>query len=289
MGLIFGLWLVACAGVVYGLYLRKREGERRVADLIADLEREAGLNELPRAGGSAAERARGLVSAASLRTYEQKLLWAGRPYGLDGGQFAALKLVTAVALPALIPVLALFQMSSATFLAMAFAALAGFILPDVWLGARLAQRQRMVAEELPLFTDLVATAIGAGLPMADAVRRVAADVPGIVAREFLRAVQEMAAGKPRMEAWRDLIARVPGDEVRTIVNAIMNAEQFGTSVAEILRYQVQQIRLFKQQEAQRIAQATTVKMRIPMLLLILVPFMVLLLGPALLQIAKLLL
>jgi hypothetical protein len=47
--------------------------------------------------------------------------------------------------------------------------------------------------------------------------------------------------------------------------------------------------LFKQQEAQRIAQAATVKMRIPMLLLILVPFMVLLLGPALLQIGQLLL
>ncbi|HYG59990.1 MAG TPA: type II secretion system F family protein [Symbiobacteriaceae bacterium] len=289
MTLIGMLMLVACAGSVYAAYVMKKEKERRVAALIVAMESEAQTHhrEDPAPPGWAFLKR--LLPAEKLAAYERKLLWAGRPYGMDAGHFVSYKLMGALGLPMLVPLITLFQMNGNTFLIMLLAALAGFILPDVWLNARVAERQRMVAEELPLFADLVATAVSAGLPLTEAVRKVAADAPGLVAREFLRAVQEMAAGKPRQQAWRDLVDRVPGDDFRVIVNAIMQAEQYGTSVAEIIRYQVQQIRLFKQQEAQRIAQSVTVKMRIPMLLLILLPFMVLLLGPALLQLAELLL
>jgi tight adherence protein C len=274
--------LVACAGSIYGAYVIKKERERRAADLIRALESENAEAPSPLQG------IRRFMPSSMLAAYDQKLLWAGRPYGLDGPTFVGVKVVAAVGLPLLISLMTLFQLGSMAVMVVGFGGIAGFVLPDVWLGAKLSGRRQQVAEELPLFADLIATAVSAGLPLTEAVRRVSADAPGLVAREFLRAVQEMAAGKPRAQAWRDLTDRVPGDDLRVIVNAIMQAEQYGTSVSEIIRYQVQQIRLFKQQDAQRIAQATTVKMRIPMLLLILFPFMVLLLGPALLQIAKLL-
>jgi tight adherence protein C len=287
--IIFVLMLVACAGTVYGAYLMKREKERRVADLIHALEAEQ-----QQPGEAAAATAPGRLGGLSrflpanmIAGYEQKLLWVGRPYGLDAAQFVAIKVAAALTLPLLISVMTLFRLGPEGVFMMMITGFAGFIGPDVWLNARVGRRRQLVAEEMPLFADLIATAVSAGLPLTEAVRRVAADAPGLVAREFLRAVQEMAAGKPRAQAWRDLIDRVPGEDLRVIVNAIMQAEQYGTSVAEIIRYQIQQIRLFKQQEAQRIAQQTTVKMRVPMLLLILLPFMVLLLGPALLQIAQL--
>lgn len=287
--LLIGILVVlACAGGIYGSHLLKRSTQRQMAELIERMEQEAGLRndpareELERSGPLAR-----WMPSAMLRSYDQQLLWAGRPYGLDGSQFISLKLVLAVLLPTMMPVL-LFRLDSTTVMLMLIAGVAGFIMPDVLLNSLVASRTRQVAEELPLFADLVATAVSAGLSLTEAVRRVAADAPGLVAREFLRAVQEMAAGKPRQQAWRDLIDRVPGDDLRVIVSAIMQAEQYGTSVSDLLRYQVQQIRLFKQQEAQRIAQATTVRMRVPMLLFILVPFMMLLLGPALLQILQLL-
>lgn len=204
----------------------------------------------------------GLLRRFRLDTYEEQLRWAGRPLGLDAAQVVILKLVLAVALPVLL--LGLGDLGALTLPALLLGGLAGFLAPDVWLTGKVAERRRMVAEELPLFADLVAAAVSAGLPLTEAVRRVAADAPGLVAREFLRTVQEMAAGRQRQEAWRDLTARLPGEELRSVVGAIMQAEQYGTSVADLLRYQVQQIRLFKQQEAQRIAQTVTVKMRIPM-------------------------
>ncbi|HYF95730.1 MAG TPA: type II secretion system F family protein [Symbiobacteriaceae bacterium] len=289
MALIFVLMLVACTGAVYGAYLMKKEKERRVADLIYALEADGPGGETDSRDAGLIGKLRQLMPAAVMEAYEQKLIWAGRPFGLDAAQFVGAKAVLAVTLPLLLSLMTLFQPGAVAALLMVIAGLSGFIAPDVWLNGRVGARRQVVAEELPLFADLIATAISAGLPLTEAVRRVSADAPGLVAREFLRAVQEMAAGKPRAEAWRDLVTRVPGEDLRVIVNAIMQAEQYGTSVAEIIRYQIQQIRLFKQQEAQRIAQVTTVRMRIPMLLMILLPFMVLLLGPALLQIAKLLL
>jgi tight adherence protein C len=259
MTLIGILMLVACTGGIYAAYVMKKERESRVRNLIQALEQEGESGPAPGTG-----RVARLVSRGSLAAIEQKLLWAGRPYGLEAGQFVGLKVSLMILLPVAVQVATLFQLGSITLPVMILSAVIGFTLPDMWLGARLTERKRVVAEELPLFADLIATAVSAGLPLTEAVRRVAADVPGLVAREFLRAVQEMAAGKPRVQAWRDLTDRVPGDELRVIVSAIMQAEQYGTSVAEIIRYQVQQIRLFKQQEAQRVAQSVTVKMRIPM-------------------------
>jgi tight adherence protein C len=281
--------LVAVSGAIFAAYLLKREPVSRVRRIFQELEGQP----IPLAE-QAAPTAKGLsklgrlMPGAVMASYREKLLWAGRPGNLDAAQFLGLKLVGLAALPLAVPMLSLFQMNSTSYLLIALLAPVGFLLPDIWLNGRLSERKRIVQEELPFVADLIATAVAAGLSLTEAVRRVAEDAGGLVASEFLRAVQEMAAGKPRQHAWRDLIDRVPTDEFRTIVNAIMGAEQYGTSVAEILQYQVKQIRSVKQQEAQRIAQTVTVKMRVPMLILILLPFMVLLLGPALLQIAVLL-
>lgn len=247
MWMIGALAALACAGVIYGAYLLRRERVRGVATIIGELERESGLLPAEAEGerrSALVRRLQRLMPAAVLEEYTERLTWIGRPYGLDAGQFAALKVILAATLPALIPALTLMQIDATTLVLMLLTAMVAFLLPDLWLNGRVGERKRLVQEELPLFTDLIATAVAAGLSLTEAVRRVAADAPGLVAREFLRSVQEMAAGKQRIEAWRSLMDRVPGDEFRSIVTAIMQAEQYGTSVSEILRYQVQQIRTF---------------------------------------------
>jgi tight adherence protein C len=271
MWLIGSLVFTAAAGTAYSLYLLQVEKEQRIRHLIERMEQmdpplpgaePSGLEALSR---RLTALLRPLMPSVIVTGVQYRLLWAGRPYGLTADHFFALKFAFALVVPALVPLLMLFRLGSLTLAAMAAGAIFGFLLPDIWLNGRVAARRRQAQRELPLFADLIATSLEAGLSLTEAVRRVASDAPGLVAAEFLRAVQEMAAGKPRYQAWRDLADRVPGDEFRTIVGAIMQAEQYGTSVAEILRYQVSQIRLFKQQQAQRLAQAATVKMRVPML------------------------
>jgi len=253
MLLIAMLMVITFTGLIYGLYLVRRDRQGRVAALIEELERGAlpdtGETEdeetASRSGKGGVGRLRQYLPTVIMESYAERLLWAGRPSGLDSAQFVSLKLVSAGVFGSLIPVLSLFHLDALTLLAMTFAGTFGFVLPDMWLNGKLDARKRQVQEELPLFADLIATAVSAGLSLTEAVRRVAADMDGLVAREFLRSVQEMAAGKPRLQAWRDLTDRLPGDEFRTIVNAIMQAEHYGTSVSELLRYQVQQIRTFK--------------------------------------------
>lgn len=289
MWMIGLMMLVAVSGAILAAYLMKREPVSRVRRIFQELEGQPiMLAEQEKPAAKGLSKLGRLMPGAILASYRERILWAGRPGNLDAAQFLGLKLVGLVTLPLFVPLLSLFQMDSTSYMLIALLAPVGFLLPDMWLNGRLNERKRIVQEELPFVADLISTAVAAGLSLTEAVRRVAEDAGGLVAGEFLRAVQEMAAGKPRQQAWRDLIERVPTDEFRTIVNAIMGAEQYGTSVAEILQYQVKQIRSVKQQEAQRIAQSVTVKMRVPMLILILLPFMVLLLGPALLQIAVLL-
>lgn len=255
---------LAGAGLVGGLLLLRQRPTGRVSRLIQALEAHPARTEPPLWERWLAPLRR-FMPAAKLAEFRILLAQAGRPHGLDPSQFISAKLALAVLIPALVPLLTLFALRSHAFTLMGLVSLAAFVAPDVWLNGQVAKRRRRAESELPLFADLVATAVAAGLPLPEAVRRVATDMDGLVSREFLRAVQEMAAGKPRMAAWRDLIARVPGEDFRTLVQAIMQAEQHGTSVAELLRYQVRQIRNLKQAEAQRTAQAASVKMRIPIL------------------------
>ena len=255
MWLVATLVLAAVTGACYSLYLMQMDRERRVARLIARLERADALlalddsaddSLLQRLTRTLSARLRPLMPRAMVAAVRERLLWAGRPYGLTVDQFFALKFGLALLLPSVLPLVTAMPLGLLTTTVLAAAAVTGYTLPDFWINGLINEHRRQAQRELPLFTDLIATTLEAGLSLPEAVRRIAYDAPGLVAGEFLRTIQEMAAGKPRQQAWRDLMNRVPGDSFRTIVSAIMQAEQYGTSVAEILRYQISQMRLFKQ-------------------------------------------
>lgn len=255
--LVVSFSALAAGSLVWGLFLL-RQGE--VSRLIRAME-----GQPRRSAPTLLQPLRRFLPAAKLSEFGVLLTQAGRPHGLDADRFLSLKLALTLVCPALAALLTLGAPPGLTGSVALLVALTAFLGPDLWLSGRVARRRRQARAELPLFADLTATAVSAGLPLPEAVRRVAADLDGLVAREFLRAVQEMAAGKGRVQAWRDLVARVPGEEFRSLVQAIMQAEQHGTSVADLLRYQVRQLRALKLAEAQRTAQAASVKMRIPML------------------------
>lgn len=283
------LVLVAVAAFIYGLYLLAAAPRTRLRRLVVQLQQDpwdrssSGLSQ--RASRMLARWVRPYLPSNVMTDLRLRLLWAGHPMGLTAEEFYGLKLALGVVLPALVPLLTLFRGGSSLFFWMLLAACIGFVGPDFWLRRVIEERRSQVQNQLEPFLELVAAAIQAGLSLGEAVRRVAGQTHGLLASEFLRTVQEMAAGKPRREAWQDLLARYPGDEFKATVTAISQGEEFGTSVADLLKVQVTQLRQNRQRQAQRLAQAATVKMRFPMFLFILVPFMVLLLAPAFISLA----
>lgn len=272
--LIALLVLVAVTCALWGLFSLRRDSRRRVRQLIeqplAAVDTGAGAGEAHRRGPLwlLGQALRPILPARILEELRWRLLWAGRPGNLTAEEFMALRLSGALVLGALAP-LALMRLPQRTGpgLAVLLAiCLAGFglLAPDVWLAGLVSRRRQMVQRELPLFLDLVAATVEAGLPLGESVRRVAEEMPGLLTAEFMRAYQEMAAGKPRTAAWRDLADRTPSQELKQVAMAILQAEQYGTSVADQLRLQVRQLREYRQRRAQEVAQAASVKMRVPL-------------------------
>lgn len=272
---LLGVLVLLCVTfALWGLFSIQRARHGRLRRLIERPGVEEPLPERtgpdPEAGPLArlAALLRPLLPAAVLQNANWRLLWAGRPMGWSAEEFVAARLSLALLLGALAPFLLLRLKvtagAGAQILLVMLLAVVGLVMPDLWLTNRVDARRRQVQRELPLFLDLLAAAVEAGLSLGEAIRRVSEELTGLVAAEFMRAYQEMAAGKPRAAAWRDLADRTPSQELRAVAVAILQSEQYGTSVATQLRLQVRQLREARQRWAQEMAQAASVKMRIPM-------------------------
>lgn len=303
------LVLLTVTSGLWGGYVLRQEARRRLLDLLEAPGRHGTDGEQARRTGAGAGRGaasgpagggllarvggwlRPVLPGTLVGDLRWRLLWAGRPLGWTPEEFLAGRVALALVLGALGWSLAGNQpVGTPARVAFPIALVAfGLYLPEFWLSMRISARRRQIDKELLLYLDLVATVVEAGLGLGEAVRRVAEVLPGLVALEFMRTQQEMSAGKPRQTAWRDLIDRSPSQDLRAAVLSIMQAEQYGTSVVEQIRSHVRHLRSERQRRAQEIAQAAAVKMRVPMLIFIMLPFLALVLGPAFLSLSQLLL
>lgn len=264
------LVLIAVSSGLWGLLAMRRAARQRLRDLV-----ERPLQPPPEQARLRPERLRrrwarqvaGLWPGSAVEDVRWRLLWAGRPVHWSAEEFVAFRVALALAAGVLLPATAAGARVGGAGLALLLGlsgAVAGIAIPDAWLNVRIQERRRRVRAELPLFLDLVAAAIEAGASLSEAVLRVAEELPGLTAAEFMRSLHEMGAGKPRQAAWRDLMDRTPSPELKAVVLSIIQAERYGTSVADQLRAQVQTLRAERQRRAQEMAQAAAVKMRIPM-------------------------
>jgi Flp pilus assembly protein TadB len=147
---------------------------------------------------------------------------------------------------------------------------------------------QQVRAALPLWVELLAMALEAGLALPEAIKRVAGGMPGPLSDAMLQVLQEQAAGKAPAQAWQDLMRRYPLPDLRVVALVLAQATRYGNPVAEPLRYQVEQMRTREQARIQALVRSAAVRMKLPMVVLMLVPFLSLLLAPALAMITSLL-
>lgn len=159
----------------------------------------------------------------------------------------------------------------------------GFYLPGVVLMLMRMSRQQKIFLQLPDALDLLVVCVEAGLGLDAGMRRVSEElVAGApeVSGELATANMQLQMGKPRREVLHDLGIRTGVDDVRALAAILIQADRFGSSIAQALRVQSDSMRVKRRQMAEEKAQQTAVKMIFPLVLFIFPGIFVILVGPA---------
>lgn len=206
------------------------------------------------------------------------------------------KTVLAVALPgALALMLALFaplMSHSSMMFCLIAAAAAGFYAPNLIMARMVRRYQRAIFVHFPDALDLLTVCLEAGLAMDAAIARVAQEmaIPAPAMSDELQLVTlDLRAGNSRAKALRNLATRTGVAGVETLVSMLVQAERFGTSSAASLREHAQELRSQRRQQAEERAAKIALKLLFPLIFCIFPALLLVLLGPAMVQIYRALL
>lgn len=214
---------------------------------------------------------------------EMSLLQAGLK--LTAGQFLVIVALAAGIFPVLAAAYLLSSGESSQNVLIGWGVLTGlgFYGPRLWLGSRIKKRQKAIWRALPDAFDLITASVEAGLGIDAAFTRVIEKVEGPFAEELTRTMREITMGRSRREAFQDMANRTGVDELRSLVNAVIQAEQMGISIGTVIRVQTGVMRTKRRQKAEEAAFKAPIKMVFPLVFFIFPAIMVVIGGPAVLQ------
>ena len=132
----------------------------------------------------------------------------------------------------------------------------GFLAPDFWLGKQIKKRQKKLTRGLPDVLDLLVICMEAGLSLDQATSRCAEELRDSqpeICDELRLVVLEQRAGRARSEAWKNMADRTGVDSLRNLVSMLVQTEQFGTSIAKMLRVHSDTLRMQRVQMVEEMA------------------------------------
>ena len=228
---------------------------------------------------------RRLLPTRMLDGLQQRLVLAGEPMTPNGFLiFQAITTVSFLGLPLLVILSMGIGRSPIGLGVILLSGGLGFMFPNMWLRQRAGQRQAQIIKMLPDSFDLITTCVEAGLALDGALGRVAEKVDGPFADELRRTLHDIALGKLRREALMEMAERTDVQDLTAFVNAVIQAEEMGSSVGQVLRVHAEQLRTRRRQRAEEQAYKAPVKMLFPMVLFIFPTLFIVILGPAVITI-----
>ena len=165
----------------------------------------------------------------------------------------------------------------------------GFYLPNLILNHQIRARQEKINDGLPDALDLLVVCVESGLGLNAAMKRVADDCKHnnpVLSQEFSLVNLEILAGLDREQALRNLSERTGVEDLSTLCAILIQADRFGTSIATALRVQSDTMRTNRRQRLEEKAAQTPVKLIFPLLLFIFPALMVVIIGPAIVQVME---
>ena len=163
---------------------------------------------------------------------------------------------------------------------------AGVFLPFFILRRMVEQRQEAIRQSMPDVLDLLCVSVQAGLGFDGALGKVTAKMKGPLIEEFERLLQELRMGVTRRNALVRLAKRCGIEEMKLFTAALIQAEKLGVGMAQVLEIQSENMREMRRQRAKEQAAKLPVKILFPTVIFIFPVMFVVVLGPALVTIAR---
>jgi tight adherence protein C len=168
-------------------------------------------------------------------------------------------------------------------------AMVGFYLPSIWLRIKTNRRKEEIKDGFPDMLDLLVVCVEAGMGLDSALVRVGDEMKlgnKAISDEFNLLNTQMRLGKARQDALRALASRVNLDDVKNLVTVLVQTEKFGTSVGTALRTHSDFMRVERRQRAEEKAVKLPIKLLIPLIFCIFPSLFIVILGPALIQVFR---
>lgn len=220
-----------------------------------------------------------------ITSLEKKIIMAGSPKNMTVKDLINYQVLISIGLP-VITIAAGYYLGATPggmimFILVEIAS--GLVLPNFALGKNITRRQKKIQNSLPDVIDLLTVSVEAGLSFDGALVKVVDMMPGPLALEFDKVLQEIKVGRQKKDALKDMADRVNIQDLTTFLGSVIQADQFGVSIGNVLRLQSEQMRQKRRQRAQEKAFKAPVKMIIPMVIFIFPTLFSVLLGPVVIQ------
>lgn len=234
--------------------------------------------------GDASKRARDLVMQAGYRNPSAPLIY----------------LVSRIVTPVVFVLLAMMFIAAAEskgtevsegmmFFILIFCAIAGFFLPRILIKNTADKRQKEISLAFPDALDMMLICVQGGIGIEQAISKIAdtiADHSETLAEEMGLLSAELGLLNDRRAAFQGFARRVGGGSARSFANAMLQAEQYGTSVSKAIRVLADEQRDQRMALAEQKAASLPPKLTVPMILFFLPALFITILGPAFLQSPK---
>ena len=231
------------------------------------------------------------LPASAAGQLRHKLSQAGNPASLTPAGFQAVRyslgallaiagLGFGVLVPVGMPVIIAAPIVGAAF------AVAGYMLPVLWLEQLIGQRRRQIQRSLAEATDLLTLVVESGMSLDEGLLSITERFHNALGDEIGKVLREIRLGRPRMAALEHMADSAGVPDLHHLVESIVQSDQMGVPIARLLRVQATEMRRRQRQTAQERAAQASSRMVFPMVGCIFPVLWIVLLGPAIIQVVR---
>ncbi len=217
---------------------------------------------------------------------QEKIKYTGESFSFTAQELAAIQIIAAIAagiISGIIGLLAMPEMGGYFVAIMAIILIGSFIgwmIPVLPINNIIETRRKLIIRDWPFFIDLLALAVGSGMDILSAIRRVVNYIPlSPLTEELMQFLNSTQLGTRRSIAMRELAERINISSIKATLEMIIQAEELGTELTPVIYSQVADFRDRQAMYAEQKAVEAPVKMLLPLLVFIFPAILVVLIGP----------